>query len=592
MLSLIYPMGIILLSWFLLFLLFSGLGMLVLHTLRREFTSSRYWYDSFWLGWAISLVFLQLWHLAFPVNDMVLILLSLVSTVSLIVWRHRLIELAKQLGRNRGILLVFLLMLLWMSSRAIEMPDASDTGYRDIQAVMWMDSYPIVPGLNNLFSSLAYNHSVYLYDALLDVSIWSGRSYYVATGLLLMAFLLYPLHAALQLYRRRSQDDIRWSWIFAVMTIPYILYYTVGRGGITHFLTDTPVDLIGFLLLIFTLDFLQDFKAGSHADYYLIFRIAILVLVGFTIKQTFVVFGLSVAALVFVVWLIRGGLREGMRCHLQVAVPLALFVLITMLPWMVRGVLTSGYIAYPLSIGRVEVDWAEPVELMQDRQQRLATNTRRRYGEPDEVLSSWDWLGPWFANIKNDVAAFALPVSITFGSLTLYLIGRRLQPMPKGQNNLGWWILLPLIIMLVFWFFTFPNLKYVRYIIWGGAGLSVTLAMLAWQKSAWRARVRAMYIVLGLCLLWGAQLVISLKTFPLSAGPDDGFYGHALPPVRVYETNSGLHLNVPHSHIPQCWHIPLPCTPYPRSGLYQRVAGELRHGFAMDQNGEALNEES
>ena len=150
-----------------------------------------------------------------------------------------------------------------MSNRAIEMPDAFDTGFRDIQAVMWTDSFPAVPGLNNLFSSLAYNHSVYLYDALLDVSHWSGRSFHIATGLLIMVMVAKSLQAAKRLYRCRDGLGVRWSWVFAALFLPYLMFYTLGRGGITHFLTDTAVDLVGILALIYLLDFVQEFHPVS-----------------------------------------------------------------------------------------------------------------------------------------------------------------------------------------------------------------------------------------------------------------------------------------------------------------------------------------
>ena len=573
------PMAIIYLSWLLLYLMFSGLGLLVLRVLRRPVNSSSAWFDSFWLGWAISLMVMQLWHLAFPVDDSILVIFVVIATASLYTQRHALLSLTRKVLANRAFLLLFLLLMLWMSNRAIEMPDASDTGFRDIQAVMWMSNYPIVPGLNNLFASLAYNHSVYLYDALLDVSVWSGRAQHIATGLIVMAYLIHPVRALLHLHRAREAHSIRWSWIFAALTIPYILFYTVGRGGITHFLTDTPVDLIGFLVITYLLDFLQDFKPDSAVDDYLVYRIAILVLIGFTVKQSFAVFGICIAVFILIILLVRGGSRAGQLLTRRVFAPIATLAVIAIVPWMIRGVVTSGYVAYPMSIGRVEVEWAEPVELLQHRQERLATNTRQRYAEPGQVLSSWQWIGPWFNRIRDDVATFALPVSITLAALAMYFVGRITQSDTAERERIGLWIYLPLIVMLVFWFFTFPNYKYVRYIIWSGAGLAVLLAILAWHEIRWRTRVRGIYLVLGLCLLWGIHLVVSQGNYPLPAGPNDGLYDHFLPPIKTFETDSGLRLNVPNSHIPQCWQIPLPCTPYPRAGIYELVPGEFWRGF-------------
>ena len=585
------PMAVTALSWLAFFLMFSGLGLAVLARFRQRALSGRDWYDSFWLGWSVSLIVLQLWHLAFPVNAAIVTIFALVAVAALFRERDSLLVLIRKILLNRPLLALLLLCLLWMSNRALEMPDASDTGFRDMQAVMWIASHPVVPGLNNLFASLAYNHSVYLYDALLDVSIWSGRAQHIATGLLVMAYLVYPLDSAIKLWRIRDGNGPRWSWIFAVLTIPYVFYYTVGRGGLSHFLTDTPVDLIGFLLVIYTLDYLQCGGALDKQDDYLLSRIAILVIVGLTIKFTFVPFGMSIALLVFVTWLLRRARSKEATSIVGMITPVALLALCAIVPWMIRGVLTSGYVAYPLSFGRVEVEWAEPVELIEYRQERLATNTRRRYGDSDEVLSSWAWVGPWLQKISADVANFALPVGITVLALAVCAAAWRRQP-SHGFRQLSFvWIFLPIAFTLATWFLTFPNIKYVRFVLWSSASLAVLTAVCVRGHVHWRAGIRGTFLVLCVSLLWGLHLVLAQGTYPLLLAPPGGFHDHPLPPVKVVETDSGLLLNVPNSHIPQCWQIPLPCTPYPRAGIYELVPGEYWRGFGFradesaDQNG-------
>ena len=303
-------MGSVLLSWLLLFLLFSGLGIGVLRVIGRSVDSGWLWLDCFWLGWALALGLMQFWHFVFPVND-ALVLLFAAASVCLLLWRRRsLRRAAGRLAGDKPFLLLYALLALWMSNRALGMPIAFDTGFRDIQAVMWIDAYPIVPGLGNLFSSLAFNQSVYLYDALLDTSIWSGRSYYIATGLLLMVYLGYALGAALQFYRSPSAAGLRWSKMFAALTIPYILFQTVSGGGITHFLTDAVVDLMGFMTLIYLLDFLQEWRPAQAEGNYFLYRLAIVILAGITIKQSYFVYGAATAALAIMVWLGRGRLGE------------------------------------------------------------------------------------------------------------------------------------------------------------------------------------------------------------------------------------------------------------------------------------------
>lgn len=582
MLDLIYPMGAVLLSWLLLFLLFSGLGIIVLRLLGQRMESGTRLLDAFWLGWSLALALLQVWHFAFPVNDLLLAILAAAAAILLYSQRRAIGQIVRRLWLTPSFVLLYVLVALWMANRSLGMPIAYDTGFRDIQAVMWIDAYPIVPGLANLFSSLGYNHSVYLYDALLDASIWSGRSFYIATGLLLMVYLAFALHAALQMVRHRCGAGLRWSWIFATLTIPYVMYYTIPWGGITHFLTDTVVDLLGFLTTIYLLDFLQDRDAPSGARYYGILRLAILILAGFTVKQTFIVYGLTTGVLAVVVWLRRGGAGLARPRIRSLALFTGIWALALFVPWMIRGVVTSGYVAYPHSIGRVEVDWVLPVEHIEVRQRNLAANTRLRGVNKDEVLSSWQWLAPWLERLLRNVMTTVLPAIITTGSLCFYLAGIWRNRRHRFDSALGLYIMAPICLTLVVWFFSYPNEKYVRYIFWSCGALSLMLALFSWPKVRWRQRILVIYAVLALCLGFVMYSIIRQETWPLSAGPDDGFYAHPLPPIREFETSSGLKVNAPDSRIAQCWHIPLPCTPYPAINLTSRVSGDIASGFRLE----------
>lgn len=585
MLDLVPPMGSVLLTWLLLFLLFSGLGLAVLRALGKPLASGSDWLDSFWFGWALMLGIMQFWHFVLPVNDALALLFVFAAALMLILRRRSVLDLVGRLPRNRMFLLPFGLLALWMSNRALGMPIAYDTGFRDIQAVTWIDSFPIVPGLGNLFSSLAFNHSVYLYDALLDTSIWSGRSVYIATGLLMTVYLAYALGAATQLWQSRLAEEARWSSIFVSATIPFILFQTVRFGGITHFLTDTVVDLIGFMTMIYLLDFLQYWRPNGGSPDYLVYRLAIIILTGFTVKQSFIVYGLATAMLAVAVWLRRGAMRSGAR-RIQRTVALVCAVgLMLLLPWMARGVITSGYVAYPQSIGRFNVDWAIPADQVEVRQRTLATNTRLRGGDPDAVLSSWDWLGPWLRDFAGNIFPTLMPTVVSVVGLALYFYGIRKHRPARQTPSLSWWALLPMVIMLIFWFVTVPEDKYVRYILWSFAALSITMAMLAWRWIDWRRRVLAVFAFILISLAYVAFLIVRQGEFLAPAGSHGGFHAPFLPEYDRYETYDGLILHVPIG-MSQCWAIPLPCTPYPDSAVAARVPGDLRHGFRIVTNKE------
>ena len=572
MFEFIQPLSLLAGSWLSFFLLFSGLGLALMRILRLRILSGWRWLDCFWLGWALTLLILQLWHVAFPVDDLILLVMAAVAAWSLWSARRDLQAQLRTLRRERAFLLLFGALTLFFASRAIEMPTAYDTGWRDMQAVMWIDRYPIVPGLANLYSSLAYNHSSYLYNALIENALLQGRSLHIGTGLLLLAYLAQAIGAALALWRGRAAG-LRWSHVFAMLTIPYVLYFTVARGGLSHFLTDTVVDLLGFLTLIYLLDFAQEWRAGCR-DGWLLLRLAVIVCAGLSVKQTYIVFGLACALAAAVIWLRRGGLAAGRRKAARLCGSLALLAAAFVVPWMARGLITSGYIAYPLSIGRVELDWTLPASQIEARQRALATNTRQRHSHPEQVLSSWDWLGPWLARLGGQGFYFVLPMAISAVSLLILAVGRlRMRHAPSG---LGLWILLPTLGMLVFWFFSFPNPKYANYLFWSLAALSALLAALEWRRLglAWS------YTVLAICLVYLVVAMLRGGILPLPAGPVDGFYYRVPPLMEIYETDSGLQLTVPRG-AGQCWALPLPCTPHPKPGITARAPGDLGAGFGQ-----------
>ncbi|MCY4146589.1 MAG: hypothetical protein OXF90_09015, partial [Chloroflexi bacterium] len=383
--------------------------------------------------------------------------------------------------------------------------------------------------------------------------------------------------AGLRLWRNRHQGTIRWSCLFAMLTIPYIVQYTVGRGGITHFLTDTVVDLLGFLTVIYWLDFLQDWQPRANHDY-LLLRLAMIVAVGSIVKHTYLVFGLTIAAMTALVWLRRGGLTGGKRSVARLAGGLCLLAAAFALPWMARGVVASGYMAYPVSIGRVELDWTIPAYQIENRQRLLTANTRQRGSDPEDVLGSWAWLAPWLRQLANQFFHVALPAVMSTLALLLLAVGK-LGNRSVAKPALGIWSLSPLLIMLVFWFVSFPNPKYARWLFWSFAALSIVLTTLEWRQISLQRRTLGAFAVCAVCLAYSAYVIVRLGNFPLPAGPADGFYAREQPPIRIVETESGLQLNVP-GYGGQCWDLPLPCTDTPNRRVYARVPGDLGAGFA------------
>ena len=120
---------------------------------------------------------------------------------------------------------------------------------------------------------------------------------------------------------------------------------------------------------------------------------------------------------------------------------------VMILPWLARGVVSSGYIVFPQTVGRADVDWAMPHEQLLSRQRTMSTNTRIRGGVQDEVLGSWDWLGPWLQRFVRNIMPTMLPSMITVGALGLYAAGRSYTPGMNRNHSPGLIALAPLLFM-------------------------------------------------------------------------------------------------------------------------------------------------
>ena len=180
--------------------------------------------------------------------------------------------------------------------------------------------------------------------------------------------------------------------------------------------------------------------------------------------------------------------------------------------------------------------------------------------------------------------ATMLPTLITLAAFGLHVVGSKRYRNAKPDARMSPWVLLPLLMTLLLWFLSFPEPKYVRYVLWSLAALTVIVALqsgLAHSMYRWKLTA---FSVAAFGIGYVIYLIFQLGTFPLPAGPERGFY--PLPAVSYDEftTEAGLTLNVPVGDVPQCWRIALPCTPYPDPKLEARVPGDLRHGFRISDD--------
>jgi len=114
----------------------------------------------FWVGLAAVLLGLMAAHFFVPIGGGALLFVLAGGGLSLWSWRG---ELRRILGEARaGVVapwaFAFALVAFWVANASLAPMNNSDTAGYHLPAIRWVGTYPVVPGLANLFGPLGFNN--------------------------------------------------------------------------------------------------------------------------------------------------------------------------------------------------------------------------------------------------------------------------------------------------------------------------------------------------------------------------------------------------------------------------------------------------
>lgn len=550
-------------AWIFMGVLFFGMGLLLSNMVGRpRGLCAGLLVLAPWLGWAAALAVLQVWHLVLPVDQWAL---ALLLGLSLVGYLSALKSLsAFVVARWRALALggvCFLPVLGWVASHCANQPGVYDCGLYHLSAIRWAREYPIVPGLALLHGRLGLNNSSALYAALLEQGWFTHKAHQLAGGFLVLL-----------LFARGWLAVLRWSHtripaiheIFYALAVVPVAIWVVNTGEVSSPTPDTMVFLLGFViageLLIIVSQSGSTQEEGWESKSAL--QLALLVSVGVACKVNFAVPGaVAMALAIGAIFKRHSEWRERARvCAAAAAIAAAVLI-----PWSARGVILSGYPAYPATAGGMPVEWKVPVESVKCQADWIKAWARDPGRPKEEVLGTWTWVGRWFAReTRVHKADVVTPLIIGAVGVVLALRRRRIP----GAGGMTLFFLFPLSA-IAFTFATAPNPRFAGPAFWivGLAGLSWFVCSLP-RSIGWRVGA-----------LWAAAMLaveITAGDFP---GPwrRDAGVARAVP-MKSMITDSGLKIFVPETG-DQCWDAPLPCTPYFSPSLRLRKSGDLSRGF-------------
>jgi hypothetical protein len=542
--------------------------------------------SAFWVGFAVTVGFLQIWHLFFAIGDYVVWLVGLAGLIGLWLNRNAFLEWAFEIKLERRSSLLGIacvgVVALWVANNAAGAPISFDSGNYHIPVVRWYTTYPVVLGLGNLHDRLAFNPSSLLYDAMLESGPWQGRSVHVANALLVLVFLLQILVSTHRLILERRKPIA--PYVFDPMLIAPVIAIVISRD-VSSFSTDIPPAIVLFVLCSAVYRLLL-VKSDDPAEIaYRVATVVTLAVLAVCLKVSYAVV-CPLLAIIAVCSTVFGtnptlGLRSLKWCG--VAVPFLI------LPWMIHGVLLSGYPVYPSTFGGLPVAWRIPAELA--TAERLWVLVLARCSTADHLSWLPDWINchlhPRYFDrvllLSRGMLGVVIPLIITIASsIGLAVAHFRGRKARTGEER---WVAVACAAGAIFWFLTAPAPRFGFAILWSVAAATVAQWAGRYEHTA---RVLAVPTAFALSLLplvfpvperdYFNTMISRVAVLP---GPDHGLHPYPRVALYVFTTDSGLALNVPMRN-DLCFDSPLPCTPHPASNLSLVHARDGRPEFVTN----------
>jgi len=434
------------------------------------------------------------------------------------------------------------LAFLTVLENAVHFAANPDTGLYHAQTIHWFENYRIVPGLGNFQERLAFNSSWLVLNAAFSLAFLGLRSFRLINGLLFLVAIAYFTSALPELARKNLTLSGVAKILFLVLSF-YLLGSEISSVG-----NDMPVSLMTWIVFVLWLE-RSETKTETNLNDLLIFLLPIFLI---TVKLS------SVPLLLFPLFILIDYL---LKRDTRLIVFLCLAGCVILLPWLIRSVILSGYLVFPLSqIDVFAFDWKIPQTQVEAVRAGITGIARQgKDWQPGVPLSVWvPTLLDYFS--LNQRMIFYL----TLFSPLLLIFERYLTPDTISRRYLFaygtfFW-------GSAFWFFSAPDIRFgYGYLI-----CTCVMAILPVLLPIMNKILKHIPILVPLFLL-AFQGFTLLQSIEIKAYPE-----RILLPAdyRSSKTEAcdihGVMIYCPKTYPQQCQYTNFPCMPYPRPNVEMR----------------------
>lgn len=510
----------ILLNWFYIFIttLITGYG--ILYALRKAFGwSPRHIHACIMTGLVALTAYAQWFSLFYRVNLEANLILIGVDVLIVLLLRKSLWQFLKAClhdmgsGKKIGIFLL-ILVCAYFTSRGSYI---SDTDLYHAQCIRWLEEYGILKGLANIQSRAAYNSSFFCLSALYSMKYIFGQSMHAVQGFmaLLLGGICLDIGALFKRKKPLLSDFVR---------IGAIYYLTLLHREILSPSSDFAVMITLFYIMIVWLDLLER-KEGSTVPYALLCVAGVYTV---TLKLTA---GLILVLLIKpVVMLIRE--KKGREI-----VTYLLLGLMIIVPYLIRNVVISGWLIYPLTaLDLFDVDWKVPAQLVDADSYQI-----RIWGKGIHDYELYGGPAKWWPNWFLTTLSSTEKALILMDAAALLLLALMLIKQMRRKKTEEWDELLVMVMAAVsflFWQFSAPLTRY-------GYAYILSLALLVFGGlyiRLWKDRKHmALLLLISIFFIWKgttlAQGIWSQRSLPYYVAQADYDNNEGGEDVREHQVN-------------------------------------------------------
>jgi hypothetical protein len=453
---------------------------------------------------------------------------------------------------------VFLILLLY----SVGLMQVYDVNLYHAQTIKWVGSFKVIPGLAWIHSRFGFNSHFHLLSAFFSMSFLDiSREglpivFYPVNSLLYFIFFCRVINAA----KKAVAQNLSWKVFFygAVFIISFFCFARVIQSPTP----DVIVAIFIFYAFFLYQENINPDEPGTSWNFcWLLFALIILVLPTFKISA-----GLLMVFLLCLFIQKRPSVK---------IIKLLLFVgVVIFIPYLIRNVLLSGYLVYPLhQIDIFNVDWKFSYELTLKDSNVIKTWARVASSDPAVLSMPYsEWMPTWWEIHNRDINRIIFLVTLISPVIiaVMFLI-RRNRINKKDLIMYG-----VCALNILFWFMSAPDPRFA----WGFFGILVSLS-LAMIVRLFNINAKTVLILLFAFMIMAISNQQEYWTYMLPSDYRKGLtvYPSQLPFKEMQQLKlDSITLQVPLNNDDRCYYAKLPCSPMPLPHVHLRT-GSIEDGF-------------